>query len=527
MKRIALLVSVVFLFGVCTVPGAWAGTTGSRVSPATGRSTVISRGKGSMNQLMVNLDIDHAVPADVIRIFGEPEEYRWEGEVFAKNDLPRAYLMRYSDYFAIVISDEKVSEALFADAPLYVYEGQVTVGTTSNGVFAALGQPTKTVEGANASHVPGVFYKDVEGVTGSHYYAPLGHPLRLFFRDDRICSLYLTRSDNGDMSPPDTQNTQPGSMNAQAANLDIDHAGPADVIRVFGEPQRYAWDGETFEKDDLPAQYVMSYFDGFCVYVSHDQVMELRFSNTPLYVYGGKITIGSTSREVFAALGQPERTVEGVKSSYVPGVFYKDMEGVPGTHYYEPVGHPLRLFFRDDRICALYLTRSDFHGALHDDTPIMQPGSMNAQVAELDIDNAGPADVIRVFGEPEAYGWDDETFAKDDLPRTYLMRYSDYFSVVISHDTVIEMRFANAPVYTYGAITFGSTCDEVFAALGAPSEIVENEAPVSYTPGVFYQDVSEESGIHFYQPIGYPLRLCFRNDKVLALCLIRSEDVAR
>ena len=318
-----------------------------------------------------------------------------------------------------------------------------------------------------------------------------------------------------------------GGMNELIAELDIDHAGPADVIRVFGEPDRYAWDGETFTKGDLPRTYLMYYSDNFSIEISDDTVIEARFADAPLYVYGGQITVGSTRAEVLAALGPPEKAIAGVKSSYVPGVFYKDLEGKTGVHYYAPKGHPLRLFFRNDKVCALYLTRSGPGDMPDHGTPDMGPGSMNARVAELDINHAGQADVIRIFGEPEKYGWNDEIFAKDDLPRTYLMSYSDYFSVVIFRHEVTEARFANAPVYMYGTVTFGSACDEVFAVLGAPTETVENESPVTYTPGVFYKDVFGETGSHFYQPLGHPLKLYFRNDRVLALCLIRSEDAVR
>ena len=527
MKRIVLFVFVLLFLGVCTVyglipvGGAWAETA------STGEGPALPRERGGMNELIVELDIDHAGPADAIRVFGEPQRYAWDGETFAKGDLPRTYLMCYSDNFSIEISDDTVIEARFAEAPLYVYGGQVTVGSTSAEVFAALGQPVKTVEGVKSAYAPGVFYKDKGGVKGSHYYNPKGHPLRLFFRDDKVCSLYLTRSDDVDEPHPDTPDTQPGSMNARVAELDINHAGQADVIRIFGEPQRYAWEGETFAKGDLPRTYLMSYSDNFSILMSGDMVIETRFTDAPLYVYGGQVTVGSTSAEVFAALGRPEKAVEGVKSAYVPGVFYRDLEGKTGFHYYAPKGHPLRLFFRDDRVCALYLTRSGPGNTPDHGTPDTRPGSMNARVAELDIDNAGPADVIRIWGEPEEYGWNGEIYEKEDLPRTYLMSYSDYFSVVISRYEVTEVRFANAPVYAYGTVTFGSARDEVYAALGAPTETVENESPVTYTPGVFYKDVFGETGSHFYQPLGHPLKLYFRNDRVLALCLIRSEDVAR
>ena len=523
MKRIVLFVSVLLFLGVCTVSGltpsggAWAETA------STGNGPALPRERGGMNELIAELDIDHAGPADVIRVFGEPDRYAWDGETFGKGDLPHTYLMYYSDNFSIEIFDDTVIEARFADAPLYVYGGQITVGSTSAEVFAALGQPVKTVEGVKTAYAPGVFYKDRGGAKGSHYYKPKGHPLRLFFRDDRVCSLYLT----ADASHPNTPDTQPGSMDARVAELDIDHSGQADVIRIFGEPQRYAWDGETFAKDALPRTYLMSYSDNFSILMSGDMVIEARFTDAPLYVYGGQITVGSTRAEVLAALGPPEKVIKGVKSSYVPGVFYKDLEGKTGVHYYAPKGHPLRLFFRNDKVCALYLTRSGPGDMPDHGTPDMGPGSMNARVAELDIDNASPADVIRIFGEPEKYGWNDEIFAKDALPRTYLMSYSDYFSVVISRHEVTEARFANAPVYAYGTVTFGSAYDEVFASLGAPTEIVENGSPVTYTPGVFYKDVFGETGSHFYQPLGHPLKLYFRNDRVLALCLIRSEDAAR
>lgn len=164
-------------------------------------------------------------------------------------------------------------------------------------------------------------------------------------------------------TPESTMTPHPdswGSMNAKVSMFDIDNAGFSDVIGIFGEPDEYIWGKDKFDKDSLPPHYITVYDDGFSICMKDDSVVELRFEEDPLFVYSGALSIGSTSDEVFELLGEPSEIVENQENTYQEGVFYKDISGNKGFHYFEPAGHPLRLFFMNDKVTALYLTRSDY-----------------------------------------------------------------------------------------------------------------------------------------------------------------------
>lgn len=211
-----------------------------------------------------------------------------------------------------------------------------------------------------------------------------------------------------------------GCMNALVETLGIDRAGREDVIRVFGEPQRYVWGDTIFDAEHLPATYVMSYFNGFCVCMSDGQVEELRFSHNPLYVYRD-ITIGSGVDEVFAALGEPDTTVENADVLiYTPGVFYKDRSGQKGSHYYQPTGYPVRMFFRSDKVQALYLMRSD---------DVRQPETAVSEVNPYDdirkldiskVDFTGRDDLIKTLWFSQNTRWPASALALDWNPERVL-----------------------------------------------------------------------------------------------------------
>lgn len=152
-----------------------------------------------------------------------------------------------------------------------------------------------------------------------------------------------------------------GGINEQVAQLDIDTARLADVIEVFGAPQRYLWGEETFTPDNLPEIYLMEYPNGFYVNIWGGWVLELRFeSNAAGYVWRNGIEIGSSLTQVLGQLGQPLQTVVGQANEYADGVLYKDINGITGFCYYRRSDLQLRLFFVDYAVAAIFVTRTNF-----------------------------------------------------------------------------------------------------------------------------------------------------------------------
>ncbi|HUW19201.1 MAG TPA: S8/S53 family peptidase [Sedimentisphaerales bacterium] len=150
-------------------------------------------------------------------------------------------------------------------------------------------------------------------------------------------------------------------FNAKVAQLDIDNGKVEDIIRIFGEPQSYLWGKKTFTKDNLPDRYLMRYPNGFGVLVVRERIEELRHHGPGTgYLWRGKLRVGSSIEEVLEVVGRPTETVEGGPVGFKDGVLYRDIDGRKGHCYYARTHQRVRFFFADNKVAALYVTRSDF-----------------------------------------------------------------------------------------------------------------------------------------------------------------------
>jgi hypothetical protein len=148
-------------------------------------------------------------------------------------------------------------------------------------------------------------------------------------------------------------------INAKLAQLDTNSATLSDVIRVFGEPTKYVWGGETFSKDNLPSTYIAIYPNGFCVVFSRGRINELRFEGPDSgYQFEGKLQVGSSLEEVLKVIGTPGEVVEGQAMPKIAkdGVLYKDIDRKKGYCYYGRADRSVRFFFADYKVSALYVT---------------------------------------------------------------------------------------------------------------------------------------------------------------------------
>jgi hypothetical protein len=104
----------------------------------------------------------------------------------------------------------------------------------------------------------------------------------------------------------------------------------------------------------------MIYYDKFMAYIANNSVVELRFHQPGPYIYQNNLKIGSTLEDALRVLGQPPvETVVGQKNPYKEGILYKDIEGISGKHYYARPDKSIRLFFSNNKIIGLYLTRTE------------------------------------------------------------------------------------------------------------------------------------------------------------------------
>ena len=169
----------------------------------------------------------------------------------------------------------------------------------------------------------------------------------------------------GAMTLPGAHRGSPASdLNTKVAQIDIDNARLDDLIRLFGNPVRYIWSEEILDPKDLSKRhaYVIDYGGGFHIFMVQGRVMELRFEQNSPYVYQGRLRIGDSIDNALKVMGAPQKTVVGEKLTFENGVLYRDIEGRKGYGYYHRADQNLRLFFADDRITAIYVTRSDYRG---------------------------------------------------------------------------------------------------------------------------------------------------------------------
>lgn len=88
--------------------------------------------------------------------------------------------------------------------------------------------------------------------------------------------------------------------------------------------------------------------------------MELRFEHNSPYVHQGKLRIGDSLDDALKVMGAPKETVASKTLNFEDGVLYRDIDGRKGYCYYHQANQKLRLFFANDKIVAIYVTRSDY-----------------------------------------------------------------------------------------------------------------------------------------------------------------------
>jgi hypothetical protein len=180
-------------------------------------------------------------------------------------------------------------------------------------------------------------------------------------------------------------------INEQVAHLDLDKATLADVIRVFGEPKAYTWEGKTFTKDSLPSVYILNYADTFAVLMIGGRIGELRFQGADCaYAYRGKLRVGSSLEEALAVVGPPASTVEGGRIEGRDGVLYKDVDGKKGDCYYSRADQHVRLFFQDYKVAAFCLMVRQQRGEL----------DAGGKLAKLSEQPAGPVTFPKIDRRP-------------------------------------------------------------------------------------------------------------------------------
>ena len=293
-----------------------------------------------------------------------------------------------------------------------------------------------------------------------------------------------------------------------------------ELAKLLGEPNRYLWGDQTFTVAQLPAQYVMQY-DGVSFMMGESIVEEIRFEGLGPYKFRDKIGFGSPLADVLALLGQPRKTVEGQAIMFEEGVLYrkcKRMNMFDG--YYQRSDQGVRLFLANDRVIAIYLTRTIAEA----DNPAAAASTFTSDKTDkLQWGRSMREDVIKAMGEPAKYIWGPKTFTPDTLPKeVYIMQYPGDDQVVIRQGLIDEIRVHRTGPFQFKGLKVGSPLADVLRIVGQPTATLDG-VPNRFEDGVLYKNIDKRPGRGYYQRTEVGVRLFLVDDAVGALYLIRPR----
>ncbi len=155
---------------------------------------------------------------------------------------------------------------------------------------------------------------------------------------------------------------------------------------------------------------------------------------------------------------------------------------------------------------------------------------INAKVDRIKIGRSTRDEVVKFFGEPEAYRWGEKVFDQKNLPDRAIMVYPGDFHVVLFNNRVWEIRFEGPSVFVFrDKIKVGTSLDEVIKVLGPPRKTVDGQVehrkneygetnPV-LEDGILYKNMDGRPGLSYYARPEFGVRMFFVDGKVKSLYL--------
>jgi hypothetical protein len=147
--------------------------------------------------------------------------------------------------------------------------------------------------------------------------------------------------------------------------------------------------------------------------------------------------------------------------------------------------------------------------------------NINAKMARLDFGRSTIEDVIRIFGRPYSYTWDNKTFKKNNLPDRYIADFQQgNIRIMMLQKTVYEVRFEKKDIgFRYlNKIGLSSSLEEAIDAIGPPKQVVIGIAmPKTAQDGVLYKDIEGKIGKAYYCRQDKGIRCFFAGNKISGL----------
>ena len=146
-----------------------------------------------INKQIDQLELGSSSFEDAVRVFGEPTQYIWGNRTFTKDILPEVFIAFWKDRVNILINRGTIHEIrISSPRSKYLFMGRIGIGSRLEDVLEVVGQPKETVVN-KPGYKDGVLYKDREGRKGTCYYARADKNVRMFFRNYKLISIFLTR----------------------------------------------------------------------------------------------------------------------------------------------------------------------------------------------------------------------------------------------------------------------------------------------------------------------------------------------
>jgi len=456
---------------------------------------------------LFNLDKDA-----VLAQFGPPLHIFLGDQTYTLDNLPEAYFMVYEG-LSFAMGDGVVGGITLL-SPNYVFGNGVRVGDSEDKVKKAFGKESGLQE---------TEFKDFLN------YEALDLNFEIDKQDRTVMEINIGK-DYGDPAQVQAY-ANAAQFTAQLPQkisaFAIDSADMNQVLATFGEPVKYVWGQKTLPADQLPDRYIAVYPSGFRVFMMGKHVVEIRHEGGSQYAFAGKLRIGSTLEEALAVLGAPDKTVQGEEIDWgdSKNVLFRDIAGRKGYDYYHRPNLRVRLWFANDKVSAIYMTRGDYGQDNNEPADPEFARLLQTRVDALDIDKAGREQIIALFGPPSGYVWSDQTFTPDALPDNYIMRYPYSLDIWLQKGRIMEVRHGRhgrvSPYVYRGVLRVGSTIEEAVALLGEPTETVAGEN--EFKDGVLYRN----GGDGYYHRSDQKVRLFFAGGKVIAIYMTRSDYSAK
>ncbi len=275
-------------------------------------------------------------PEDVRLYLGDPDSVFYRDRTYSLKNLPDRYYFVYNAVGVSFLFGGGELVEMTAISPRFKFPNGLGVGSTEADVIAAFGAGFARVEGESQDTL---------------VYAEYGVSFRVG-RPKRIVWEIVLVQGHGQSAPAPTFEDL---LNREVPKLDLAKTTLADLARLFGEPSVYRWGNKTYTRETLPAYSVAEFRNGFTALLQGTAVVELGFRQ-PGFKFAARLGVGSTLAEAAAVLGEPSDTVQGASRNFKSGVLYVNMAGERGACYYERVEWGVRLFFKDFKVSALYLT---------------------------------------------------------------------------------------------------------------------------------------------------------------------------